>query len=79
MRQLPRQQEDQIRRMVHFNATSIIFLSIAWACLTIGVFTDDPRSIVGIIFLCLGLLSLCIALVFMVRYALISQRIQKQR
>jgi hypothetical protein len=64
---------------VRFNAISIIFLSIAWACLTIGAFTFDPRSIVGIIFLCLGLFSLCIAIVFMVRYALISQRIQKQR
>ncbi len=79
MRQLHPQNQEQVQRMVHFIAIALIFLSISWACLTIGAFTDDPRSIVGLIFLCLGLLSLCISIVFLVRYGVISRRIQKQR
>lgn len=77
MKQSPYQKEIDTRRMVRFNATAIIALSVAWACLTIGVFTDDPRSIVGITFLCLGLISMCTSIVFLIRYALISRHIHK--
>ncbi len=77
MKQSPYRKEMDTHRMVRFNAIAIIGLSIAWACLTIGVITDDPRSIVGITFLCLGLLSLITGIAFLVRYALLSQQIQK--
>ena len=79
MRHVHPQHQEQVQRMVHFITVALIFLSISWACLTIGVFTADPRSIIGLIFLCLGLISLCIFIVFLVRYAMISRRIQGQR
>jgi hypothetical protein len=65
-----------MRRMVHFSTVALVFFSIAWFCLTVGVFTVNPVGPVGIFFLCVGLPCVAISIFNFVRYALISKKIK---
>ncbi|HLL79361.1 MAG TPA: hypothetical protein VKT25_07680, partial [Ktedonobacteraceae bacterium] len=65
-----------MKRMVHVSTMALIFFSIAWFCLTVGVFTVNPIGPVGIFFLCVGLPCVAISIFYFVRYALISRKIK---
>lgn len=64
------------KRMIHFSTVALVFFSIAWFCLTVGVFTVNPVGPVGIFFLCVGLPCVAISIYYFVRYALISKKIK---
>lgn len=56
---------------------AIICLVIALLCLTVGVFITDPRSIVAMIFLALGLLFGLAMIIFFFRYAYYAKQEEK--
>ena len=47
--------EAMMKRMVHYSTVALVYFSLAWFCLTVGVFTVNPVGPVGIFFLCVGL------------------------
>jgi 1,4-dihydroxy-2-naphthoate octaprenyltransferase len=65
------------KKIVHYSTVSLIFFSIAWFCLTVGVFTINPISPIGIFFLCVGLLCVAISIFYLVHYALISKKVKE--
>jgi hypothetical protein len=71
------QVDTMIKRMIHYSTVALIFFSIAWFCLTVGVFTINPVGPVGIFFLCVGLPCVAISIFYFVRYALISKKIKE--
>jgi hypothetical protein len=66
----------QINKMNHCLAVALVFFSIAWFCLTVGVFTVNPVGPGGIFFLCVGLLCVAISIFNFVRYARVSKKIK---
>ncbi len=62
-------------------ARALIFFSIAWFFLTVGVYTFYALSVIGIASLVIGLICLIISLVNFFRYGLDSRkaRIQLQK
>lgn len=74
---MPEQVETLTKKMVHYSVVALIFFSIAWFCLTVGVFTINPVGPVGIFFLCVGLSCVAISIFYFVRYALISKKIKE--
>lgn len=70
------QVEALTKRMVHFSTLALVFFSLAWFCLTVGVFTVNPVGPIGIFFLCVGLPCVAISILYFVRYALISKKIK---
>ena len=73
---MPEQVETMTKKMVHYSVVALIFFSIAWFCLTVGVFTVNPVGPIGIFFLCVGLPCVAISISYFVRYALISKKIK---
>lgn len=71
------QVEALTKRMVHFSTLALVFFSLAWFCLTVGVFTVNPVGPIGIFFLCVGLPCVAISNLYFVRYALISKKIKE--
>jgi hypothetical protein len=69
--------EEEIRRMVRCSSRALIFLSVAWACLTIGVFTVYPTGPVGIFFLCVGIPCMFISIGYFICHWLHSQRAKR--
>lgn len=69
--------EMMMEKIVHYSTVSLIYFSIAWFCLTVGVFTINPVSPIGIFFLCVGLLCAAISIFYLVRYALISKKVKE--
>jgi hypothetical protein len=65
------------KRMVQYLSRALIFFTLAWAFLTIGVFTFNPVGPGGIFFLCIGLPCVAISIFYFVRYWLISKKIRK--
>jgi hypothetical protein len=65
-----------MKKMVHYSTVALVFFSIAWFCLTVGVFTINPVGPIGIFFLCVGLPCVAISILYFVRYALISKKIK---
>lgn len=74
---LSTQIEDLMKKMVHYSTVALIFFSVAWFCLTVGVFTVNPVGPIGIFFLCVGLPCVAISIAYFVRYALISKKIKE--
>ena len=70
--------EPLTRRMVHFSSLALIFFTLAWAFLTIGVFTFNPVGPGGIFFLCIGLPCVAISILYFVRYWRVSRQIKKR-
>ncbi|MDQ2902675.1 MAG: hypothetical protein ABI456_09760 [Ktedonobacteraceae bacterium] len=71
------QGETMMKKMVHYSTVALIFFSVAWFCLTVGVFTINPVGPTGIFFLCVGLPCVGISIFYFVRYALISKKIKE--
>ena len=71
------QSEVMTKMTIHYSTFALIFFSIAWFCLTVGVFTINPVGPIGIFFLCVGLLCAGISIFYFVRYALISKKIKE--
>lgn len=71
-----KQTEAIVKEMVRRSTRAIIFLSAAWFCLTVGVFTVNPVGPVGIFFLCVGIPCLLVSIVYFVRYGLASKKAQ---
>lgn len=69
--------ESIVQNMMSFLKKALIFFSLAWFCLTVGVFTAYPVSSIGIFFLCIGLIFLVISIVYLVRYRNASMRVRK--
>lgn len=63
--------------MVRCSSRALIFLSVAWACLTIGVFTVYPTGPVGIFFLCVGIPCMFISIGHFIRHRVHSQRAKR--
>ena len=74
---IPEQVEIMTKKMIHYSTVALIFFSIAWFCLTVGVFTINPVGPTGIFFLCVGLPCVAISIFYFVRYALISKKIKE--
>ncbi len=55
-------------------ARALIFFSIAWFFLTVGVYTFYALSVVGIVSLVIGLICLIVSLVNFFRYGLDSRK-----
>lgn len=72
-----REVEKLVGRMVQFSTRALIFLTLAWAFLTIGVFTFNPVGPVGLACLGIGLLCVAISIVFFIRYWSISKKIKR--
>ena len=70
------QVETMTKRMIHYSTVALIVFSVAWFCLTVGVFTVNPVGPIGIFFLCVGLPCVVISIFYFVRYALISKKIK---
>ncbi|MBV9258773.1 MAG: hypothetical protein JO215_12235 [Ktedonobacteraceae bacterium] len=70
------QVEEMKKTMIRYSTTALIFFSVAWFCLTVGVFTVNPVGPIGIFFLCIGLPCVAISILYFVRYALISKKIK---
>lgn len=66
------QMEALVKQMLHNVIRALIFFSLAWALLTIGVFTFNPIGPGGIFFLCLGIPCTGVSIFYFVRYGLIS-------
>lgn len=69
--------ESIVQNMMSFLREALIFFSLSWFCLTVGVFTTNPISPVGIFFLCIGLIFLAISIVDLIRYRNASMRVRK--
>ena len=69
--------ETMTRKTVHYTTVALIFFSIAWFCLTVGVFTVNPVGPIGIFFLCIGLPCVVVSNFYFVRYALTSKKIKE--
>lgn len=67
--------QDDARRLQANRACAIalLFLSGAIFCFTIGIFSTSPESILGIAFLCLGLLAMAGCIVYFARYNALSK------
>lgn len=74
---MSKQSNAQIEKMDHYLTVALIFFSIAWFCLTVGVFTINPVGPTGIFFLCVGLPCVAISIFYFVRYARISKKIKE--
>lgn len=74
---MSKQIETMMKTMVHYSTVALIFFSVAWFCLTVGVFTVNPVGPIGIFFLCVGLPCVAISIFYFVRYALISKKIKE--
>jgi hypothetical protein len=72
-----KQVDAMMKKMVRYSTVALIFFSIAWFCLTVGVFTINPIGPTGIFFLCVGLPCVAISIFYFVRYALISRKIKE--
>ncbi len=70
------QVETMTKTMIHYSTVALIFFSVAWFCLTAGVFTINPVGPTGIFFLCVGLPCVAISIFYFARYALISKKIK---
>ncbi|HEY4387932.1 MAG TPA: hypothetical protein VGN34_26080 [Ktedonobacteraceae bacterium] len=68
--------QGMMKKMVHYSSVALIFLSIAWFCLTVGVFTFNPTGPIGIFFLCVGLPCIAISIFYFIRYAQTSKQIK---
>ena len=73
---MSKQVESMMKKMVHYSTFALIFFSLAWFCLTVGVFTVNPVGPIGIFFLCVGLPCVAISILYFVRYALVSKKIK---
>lgn len=71
------QPEAATHAMVSSSTKALIFLSLAWSCLTIGAFTVNPVSPLGIFFLCAGLLCQIVSIGYFVRYRWYSMQARK--
>lgn len=74
---MSKQVETMTKTMIQYSTLALIFFSIAWFCLTVGVFTINPVGPTGIFFLCVGLLCVAISILYFARYALISKKIKE--
>lgn len=75
--QQSRQVEEMMQRMVHYLTVALVVFSLAWFCLTVGVFTVNPVGPVGIFFMCVGFPCVAISIFYFIRYGLISRKIQE--
>ena len=71
------QVEAMVQTMRSFLVRALIFFSLAWFCLTVGVFTANPVSPIGLFFLSIGLVILAISIVYLVRYRNASEWVRK--
>lgn len=74
---MSKQVETMTKTIIQYSTLALIFFSIAWFCLTVGVFTINPVGPTGIFFLCVGLLCVAISILYFARYALISKKIKE--
>jgi uncharacterized RDD family membrane protein YckC len=69
--------ETLTKRFVHQLTMGLIFFSVAWFFLTVGVFTFNPIGPIGLTSLSIGLLCLLTSIIYIIRYALTSNKVQK--
>ncbi len=69
------QRENAFQKANHYGAIALVCLSLAIVCFSIGIFSANPESIFGLIFLCLGIISVLSSYVF---FALFSHFSKKQ-
>ncbi|GLV56800.1 hypothetical protein KDH_36390 [Dictyobacter sp. S3.2.2.5] len=72
-------EEELTRQMEGALAKALIFLSIAWFFLTVGVFTVNPVGPVGIFSLCVGIPCVIICITYFIRYERFTLKILRQR
>lgn len=50
------EREKNFQKASHYGAIALVCLSLAIACVSIGVFTANPESVLGFIFLGIGII-----------------------
>jgi hypothetical protein len=70
--------EATTQAMVSSSTKALIFLSLAWFCLTVGAFTFNPMSPFGIFFICIGIPCQIVSIVYFVRYRLYSMQAKRE-
>jgi hypothetical protein len=69
--------EATTQAMVSSSTKALIFLSLAWFCLTVGAFTFNPTSPLGIFFICIGIPCQIVSIVYFARYRLYSMQAKR--
>lgn len=62
------EREAAFQKANHYGALALVFLSLAITCFGVGVFSANPESILGIIFLCLGIIFVLSSYVYFALY-----------
>jgi lipopolysaccharide export LptBFGC system permease protein LptF len=58
----------------HYGAIALVFLTIALTCFSVGVFSANPESVLGIVFLILGIIFVLTSYVFFALYGHFSKK-----
>ena len=50
------ERENAFQKANHYGAIALVCLNLALVCFSVGIFSSNPESVLGIIFLCFGII-----------------------
>ncbi len=68
------ERENAFAKANRYGAIALVCLSIAITCFSVGIFSANPESIFGLIFLGLGIISVLSSYVFFALYGHFSKK-----
>lgn len=68
------EREIAFKKANRYGAMALVCLSIALTSFSVGIFSANPESVLGLVFLCIGIISVLISYVYFALYGHFSKK-----